>query len=122
MRFGDYQYTGHRSPRRRDGLYPPHVKNERPVRLTTRVRYWAAQQLDACDETVTSIARTTGFSRTTVHRVFYGVPTDELLVGTVEAVADALGIDPGELFKPTPDEVAGGDAARENDGKAPASD
>ena len=59
--------------------YPPPVKNERPHRLTARVRYWSTRLLAQSEQTVSSIARDTGFSRTTVHRVFYGLDEAELL-------------------------------------------
>lgn len=88
-------------------VYPPLVKNERPTRLTARVRYWSDLLLRQSGKTVSSVARETGFSRTTVHRVFYGLDTDELLVGTVEAVAVALGVDPCALFEPMPGEDVG---------------
>lgn len=84
--------------------YPPPVKNARPHILNARVRYWAPRLMADRGLTISALARTTGFSRTTVHRVVYGKDDDEVYVGTVEAVAIALGVEAEALFAPMPGE------------------
>jgi len=86
------------------------VKNDRPHLLNTRVRYWSALYLERSGMSVKAVAEAAGISRTTAHRVLYGKDDDELLVGTVEAVAVALGVDAEAMFQPTPDEPAEGEA------------
>lgn len=100
------QYTEHGAdaPGRAAILSP--VKNERPHLLNTRVRYWSVVYLERSGMSVKAVAESAGISRTTAHRVFYGKDDDELLVGTVEAVALALGVDVEALFQATPDETS----------------
>lgn len=96
-----YWTDGPQAGRRR---YPPRVKNERPHILNARVRYWSPRLMADRGMTITELARLTGFSRTTVHRVIYGKDEDEVYVGTVEAVAMALEVEPEALFAPIPGE------------------
>lgn len=98
------QYTEHEADAPGWAAILSPVKNERPHLLNTRVRYWSVVYLERSAMSVKAVAEAAGISRTTAHRVFYGKDDDELLVGTVEAVALALGVDVEALFCAKPGE------------------
>lgn len=84
--------------------YPPGVKPPLPNVLSRRLSYWARRHLETRD--IKATAKAAGMSRNTLYRLMDPPPNADIYLGSVEALARALEVDPLALLQPTPAEAA----------------
>lgn len=78
-----------------------------PIESLPRVRYWVRRLMDSREMTMVDVAARAGISRSALYHFLEGEGRDTYL-GTVEALAQALGVEVGDLLRAIPEEDADG--------------